>query len=127
MHTKQSIKWQRQRYWGQFNLDRLDSWTFGDKRTGGYLLRFDRFPIERHTLVRGKASPDDPRLKAYWEERQAAKAKDLTFSKQKLAKRQRGRCPQCGESLFNEEELHIHHLHARAQGGTNSYSNLGLG
>jgi RNA-directed DNA polymerase len=126
MHPKQSIKWQRQRYWGQFNLDRLDSWTFGDKRTGGYLLRFDWFPIERHTLVRGKASPDDPRLKAYWEERQAAKAKDLTFSKQKLAKRQRGRCPQCGESLFNEEELHIHHLHARAQGGTNSYSNLVL-
>jgi len=37
--------------------------------------------------------------------RQAAKARDLTSSKQKLAKRQKGRCRECGESLFNDEEL----------------------
>jgi RNA-directed DNA polymerase len=126
MHPKKSIKWQRQQYWGQFNQDRLDSWTFGDKHTGGYLLRFDWFPIERHTLVRGKASPDDPCLKDYWKKRQTAKAKDLTFSKQKLAKRQHGRCPECGESLFNDEELHVHHLLPLSQGGKNSYSNLAL-
>ena len=58
--------------------------------------------------------------------RQAAQAKDLTFSKQKLAKRQKGRCPECGESLFNEEELQVHHLLARSLGGKNSYSNLAL-
>ena len=58
--------------------------------------------------------------------RQAAKAKDLTFSKQKLAKRQKGRCPECGESLFNDEELQVHHLLTRSQGGKSSYSNLAL-
>jgi RNA-directed DNA polymerase len=126
IHPKKSIKWQRQQYWGQFNQDRLDSWTFGDKQTGGYLLRFDWFPIERHTLVRGKASPDDPCLKDYWKKRQTAKAKDLTFSKQKLVKRQYGRCPECGETLFNDEELHVHHLLPLSQGGKNSYSNLAL-
>lgn len=99
---------------------------FGDKQTGAYLLKFSWFPIERHRLVKGTSSPDDPGLKSYWMERQAAKAKDLTLSKQKLAKRQHGRCPECGESLFNEEELQIHHLHARAQGGKNVYSNLVL-
>ena len=62
----------------------------------------------------------------YWTKRQAAKAKDLTFSKQKLATRQKGRCPECGESLFNDEELQVHHLLARSQGGKDSYSNLAL-
>ena len=60
MHPKKSVHWQRQRYFGRFNLDRLDIWTFGDKQTGGYLLKFDWFPIEWHVLVRGRASPDNP-------------------------------------------------------------------
>src|SRR5262249_41849360 len=81
---------------------------------------------ERHTLVKGTSSPDDPRLKDYWAKRQAAKAKDLAFSKQQLVKRQQGRCPACGESLFNEEELEVHHLLARSQGGKDIYSNLVL-
>src|SRR6266851_127112 len=125
-HPKKSNDWRRRKYWGQLHLDRSDSWVFGDKRTGSYLLKFSWFPIERHTLVKGRSSPDDPRLADYWAKRQAAKAKDLTFSKQKLAKRQKGRCPECGESLFNDEELQVHHLLARSLGGKNSYSNLVL-
>ncbi|WP_338258459.1 HNH endonuclease [Dictyobacter halimunensis] len=58
--------------------------------------------------------------------RQAGKAKDLTFSKQKLAKRQQGRCLECGESLFNDEETQVHHRLAKSQGGKDSYSNLAL-
>src|SRR5256714_3924705 len=126
LHPNKPTDWRRRKYWGQFNLDRLDSWTFGDKQTGGYLLKFDWFPIERHVLVKGTSSPDNPCLKDYWEKRRAAQAKDLTFSKQKLAKRQQGRCPECGESLFNEEELQVHHLLARSKGGKGMYSNLAL-
>jgi RNA-directed DNA polymerase len=126
MHPKKSTDWRHRKYWGRFQLDRLDPWVFGDKQTGGHLLKFSWFPIERHVLVKGTASPDDPRLQDYWTKRQAAKTKDLTFSKQKLAKRQQGRCPECGETLFNEEELQVHHLLARSQGGKNSYSNLAL-
>src|SRR5229473_569329 len=126
MHPKKSKDWRHHKYWGRFQLDRLDPWVFGDKQTGGHLLKFSWFPIERHVLVKGRASPDDPSLTDYWTKRQAAKAKDLTFSKQKLAKRQYGRCPECGDSLFNEEELQVHHRLARSQGGKNSYSNLAL-
>ncbi len=126
MHPKKSTDWRHHQYWGRLQLERLDPWVFGDKQTGGHLLKFSWFPIERHVLVKGRASPDDPSLKDYWTKRQAAKAKDLTFSKQKLAKRQHGRCPECGDSLFNEEELQVHHLLARSQGGQNSYSNLAL-
>jgi RNA-directed DNA polymerase len=100
--------------------------VFGDKQTGAYLLKFGWFPIERHTLVKGTSSPDDPRLRDYWKKRQARLAKDLTFSKQKLAKKQNGRCAECGESLFNEEEIQVHHLLARSQGGKNRYDNLAL-
>jgi RNA-directed DNA polymerase len=126
MHPKKSTDWRHRKYWGRFHLDRTDPWVFGDKQTGAYLLKFSWFPIERHTLVKGTSSPDDPRLKDYWMKRQAAKARDLTFSKQKLAKRQKGRCLECGESLFNDEELQVHHLLARSQGGKNTYSNLVL-
>ena len=125
-HPKKSKDWRQQRYWGRFHLDRRDNWVFGDKQTGAYLLKFSWFSIERHTLVKGRSSPDDPTLRDYWEKRQAAKAKDLTFSKQKLAKRQKGQCPECGESLFNDEELQVHHRLAKSQGGKDTYSNLVL-
>jgi RNA-directed DNA polymerase len=125
-HPKKPKRWRHQKYWGRLNLDRSDRWVFGDKATGGYLLKFGWFPIERHVLIKGTASPDDPQLKSYWEQRQEASAKDLTFSKQKLAKRQKGRCPECGESLFNGEELQVHHRLAKSLGGTDVYSNLAL-
>ena len=125
-HRNKPKGWRHRKYWGRFNLERQDYWTFGDKQTGAYLLKFSWFPIERHTLVKGTASPDDPRLKDYWTKRQAAKGKDLTNSKQKLAKRQKGRCPECGESLFNDEEIQVHHLLARSRGGQNTYNNLVL-
>src|SRR5713101_6333527 len=126
MHPNKPKDWRHRKYWGRFHLERLDPWVFGNKQTGGYLLKFSWFPIERHTLVKGTSSPDDPRLKDYWMKRQAAKARDLTFSKQKLAKRQKGRCLECGESLFNEEELQVHHRLAKSQGGKDVYSNLVL-
>ncbi|WP_201365247.1 group II intron reverse transcriptase [Dictyobacter formicarum] len=125
-HPTKSKHWRHQKYWGRLNLDRSDRWVFGEKATGGYLLKFGWFPIERHVLVKGTASPDDPQLKDYWEQRQAAKAKDLTFSRQKIAKRQKGRCLECGESLFNDEELQVHHLLAKSFGGKDVYSNLAL-
>jgi RNA-directed DNA polymerase len=126
MHPNKSKDWRHRKYWGSLHLDREDRWVFGDKQTGGYLLKFRWFPIERHVLVKGRASPDDPRLRDYWMKRQAAKAKDLSFSKQKLAKRQKGRCPECGESLFNDGDVQVHHLLARSNGGKSTSSNLAL-
>jgi RNA-directed DNA polymerase len=125
-HPTKPKEWTQSRYWGRLNLDRNDHWVFGNKHTGAYLLKFSWFPIERHTLVKGRASPDNPALKDYWKERQAAKAKDLTPRKQKLAQRQHGVCPYCKESLFNEEELHVHHRQPRKQGGKDTYGNLQL-
>jgi RNA-directed DNA polymerase len=125
-HPKKSMQWKRSKYWGKLNPDRQDKWVFGDKREGAYLLRFSWSPIERHVQVKGKASPDDPNLKEYWRERNMRKAKDLIPSKKKIANRQDGICLVCGESLFNDEELHIHHKKPIREGGDDSYSNLQL-
>lgn len=126
MHPNKSKDWRRRTYWGQLLLDRSDQWVFGDKQTGKHLVKFSWFPIERHTLVKGMASPDDPSLREYWNERLARAAKDLTLSKQKIALRQKGRCLECFESLFNGEEIQIHHRLPRSLGGNSSYSNLVL-
>ena len=107
-------------------MDWNDKWVFGDKPSGQHLLKFQWFPIERHVLVKGGASADDPNLKEYWKQRNAAKTKDLTFSRQKIARRQKGVCPICGETLFNEEELHVHHKEAKSKGGKDHYGNLQL-
>lgn len=125
-HPRKSKAWQNARYWGRLNLNRQSKWVFGNTTTGAHLLKFGWFKIERHTLVRGKASPDDPRLSDYWKRRSKLRAKDLTPSSQKIAKRQGYMCPTCGDSLFNGEELHLHHIKPKKQGGKDNLSNLQL-
>jgi len=126
MHPTKPRRWRQAKYFGRLNLDRRDNWVFGDKQTGMCLQKFSWFPIERHALVQGKASPDDSSLRDYWEKRNAARAKDLVPSSQKLAKRQRGKCPNCGESLFNGEEIHKHRRKPGREGGEYTYSNIEL-
>ena len=39
---------------------------FGDRDSGAYLVKFSWTAIQRHVLVKGAASPDDPALAGYW-------------------------------------------------------------
>jgi len=125
-HPKKSWAWIRQRYWGQWNKERDDHWVFGDKHSGKYLLKFSWFKIERHELVRGQCSPDDPDLRDYWWERQKVNAKHLSFGDIDMANDQGWVCRLCGMHLINGEELHRHHTVARAKGGSNARSNREL-
>jgi RNA-directed DNA polymerase len=126
MHPKHNQSWRYHRYWGRLNLNRDDNWVFGNKLTGKHLLKFSWFPIRRHPLVKGAASPDDPELTAYWQARQQTASGCLIPSYQKLAQQQGFVCPICGESLFNEEPLQKHHKTPRHLGGDDSYANLAL-
>jgi hypothetical protein len=85
-------------------------------------------PIRRHVLVKGAASPDDPALRGYWLERERRKIDDdlLPPRLMGLARAQRGLCSHCGESLFNGESLHRHHLLPKSEGGTDKRSNVQL-
>nr|YP_009495547.1 reverse transcriptase [Psammoneis japonica]AWQ64277.1 reverse transcriptase [Psammoneis japonica] len=49
-----------------------------------------------------------------------------SFAARALAKFQKGYCPVCQSSLFNGEELEIHHITSRKEGGNHSYKNLKL-
>lgn len=123
-HANQPWRWLKTRYWGNLNPDRHDRWVFGDVRTGQYLLKLQWFPIQRHCLVKGTASPDDPALRTYWAQREAQKIKQLPHALRPLAQRQWRVCPHCGESLFNGEEIHRHHLIPLAEGGKDDHTNL---
>jgi RNA-directed DNA polymerase len=125
-HPTKSAHWNRQRYWGQFHATRKDRWVFGDPHTGRYLLKFSWFPVERHVMVRGTASPDDPQLTKYWTQRRRVDARRLPDAKRRIAARQGYTCPRCGDGLVNEEDLHLHHVHPRSAGGSDQSSNLVL-
>lgn len=125
-HPNKPNQWRRERYWGRLNLARNDPWVFGDKPTGGYLLKFRWFTINRHILVRGTSSPDDPHLREYWLEREKAKASSLPPRLERITRRQKCVCRLCGESLFNGEQIQQHHLRPKSKGGNDYSSNLTL-
>jgi len=126
LHRNKSWQWLKTHYWGKFNPDRHDRWVFGDIQSGHYLLKFQWFSIQRHCMVKGAASPDDPSLRDYWIQRTAQQVKRLPPALRSFAQRQWRVCYHCGESLFNGEEIHAHHLIPLAEGGTDDHTNIVL-
>ncbi len=127
-HPKKNDAWRKKKYFGRFNLDRTDQWVFGDHKSGAHLLKFTWFNIERHRLIPGLYSPDDPEpeVQKWLRESRKRQAKNYKQSWQKIAKGQNYICPVCQESLFNGEDLHTHHQVPKFQGGKDTYSNLRL-
>jgi RNA-directed DNA polymerase len=123
MHPNKPAKWTTKKYWGRLHLDKNDNWVFGERKTGRHLLKFAWFNIERHILVKGSNSPDDPALRVYWQKRTEKEVANLAPSWQKIAKHQDHRCPICGQSLYNDETLHQHHIQAKRDGGRETYNN----
>src|SRR5438105_15440211 len=85
MHPNKSTQWRKNRYWGRLNKERGDQWVFGDKHTARYLLKFGWFKIERHVMVKGMSSPDDPSLREYWMCRRRVNTRNLAPSDVKIA------------------------------------------
>jgi RNA-directed DNA polymerase len=102
-HPHKSKRWITARYFGAFNLARRDQWVFGDRETGAYLLKFVWTKIVRHTLVKGRASPDDPALTDYWAERRRKGRPPLDRVGLRLLLTQRGRCPLCHGLLLHAD------------------------
>ena len=127
-HPNRKKKWKKDKYWGRLNLRSNDKWVFGDKQTGNYMLRFSWTKIERHTLVKQRSSPDDPSLIEYWEKRrkkgQKSEATKWNAKQEQVAYKQGYNCPICKQSLFNDEELHLHHITPRSDGGKDTLNNL---
>ena len=67
-------------------------------------------------------------LKDYWETRNKKSNKfevEIFNKKQALvAGKQDFKCPVCGQTLFNNEPLHLHHIVPRSKGGKDTVNNL---
>ncbi len=128
MHPDKNDAWRKKRYFGKFNLERNDKWVFGDFESGIHLLKFTWFKIQRHVLIPGLSTPDDPNpeVQQWFKEHRKRQSKNYKNSWQKLSKNQNFVCPRCKESLFNGEQLHTHHIIPKSKGGKDTYKNLQL-
>ena len=125
-HPNKSFSWRDRRYWAHHPAYPGSQWSFMDKDSGMVLYRIGYTRIQRHPLIKGDASPDNPDLREYFEQRakRSRLIEDYPKAAQRVIRRQQAKCPNCGQSLFNGEDIHVHHKVPRCQGGTNHSSNL---
>ncbi|MFD7057735.1 group II intron reverse transcriptase/maturase, partial [Streptomyces mirabilis] len=102
-HPHKPKKWITARYFGRFNRFRQDRWVFGDRQSGAFLLKFFWTKIVRHVLVKGWASPDDPTLTGYWNQRRRRSRPPLDRTGLSLLQVQHGRCPLCRDLLLHAD------------------------
>lgn len=92
------------------------------------LFQIPYVPIKRHVLCKD-LNAYDPASIEYFYKRNVSASKNVLLSggtKSALAKLQKGYCPVCEMSLFNGEDLEIHHILPRLEGGDHSLKNLKL-
>jgi RNA-directed DNA polymerase len=102
-HPGKPERWVVTRYFGTFNPARQDKWVFGSRETGFYLRKFAWTKIVRHRMVAGRASPDDPALTGYWDQRRRRARLPVDTATWHLLHRQRGRCPLCRGLLLHAD------------------------
>jgi RNA-directed DNA polymerase len=102
-HSNKPRTWVVNRYFGKFNPDRQDRWVFGNRNSGAYLPKLAWTKIERHQLVPGTASPDDPALADYWARRRRRTKPPLDRGTLRLLHKQHGRCDLCGDHLLHAD------------------------
>ena len=130
-HPYKSKNWIKAKY---FHHVRTRSWVFAvnskDRRNNPKLMQLFSVAstkIVRHIKVKGSASPDNPELREYWENRNKKMGKIKWAKGSKyfiVAENQEWKCPICGETLLNGEELEIHHIVPVEEEGTEDTWNL---
>ena len=100
-HPEKPKPWIAGTYFGRFHPGRADRRVLGDRASGAYLPRLAWMKIERHQMAAGTASPDDPPLAAYRAHRRRRARPPIGDGTLQLLRRQRGRCPLCGDYLLH--------------------------
>ncbi len=130
-HLKKRIRWIKNKY---FHFIKGRDWTFccmTEDRKGKekplYLYNVAKTPIVRHIKVTGTNSPFDTELQEYWEKRSIKEGKTKWAEGStyyRVAKNQKYKCPNCGQSLTNGEQVEIHHIIPVKEGGSDDTENL---
>ena len=102
-HPNKPRRWIITRHFGKFNPARQDKWVLGSRETGFYLRKFAWTKIVRHRMAAGRASPDDPALTGYWQQRRRRDRLPVDPATWHLLRRQRGRCPLCRGLLLHAD------------------------
>ncbi len=98
----------------------------GEVKTN-FLPYLDWVSSKKHVKVKGDVSPYDPNALIYWTERMQ-KYSSLPSGVSYLIKRQRGKCPLCGEkfTVFDAKDWEVDHIVPKTRGGADGYDNLQL-
>ena len=129
-HPKKPKRWTYRRY---FEVGKYGATFYADsrdRRGQSIRLRLERMPaipIVRHVKVKGRASPDDPTLQAYWDSRRRKMGRQRVAKGSTLygiAEAQRWQCLGCGQALFDGQEVHLHHCIPVHAGGSDERENL---
>jgi RNA-directed DNA polymerase len=127
LHPKKNWGWIKARY---FKPDKTgqskDKWILTDPDKANQLKKMSWTPIVRHTKIKHTYSPYDVLLKDYFVKRDIKEFdRNNVAYRQKLAKRQKYKCPLCGQSVTDfRQGLETHHKIPKHKGGSGEYKNL---
>ncbi len=116
-HPKKTQTWIARKYW---LIDKGKGWTFGTK-DGLTLAKHSNIAINRHTKIKGEASPFDGNW-TYWSTRRGEYPGTPTRVAEAL-KWQKGKCFECGLHFAPDDLIEIHHLDGNHK--NNRRENLG--
>ena len=118
-HPNKGGEWRSNKYW---HVDQGDGWIFTDQRSK--LWDHCHTHIQRHTKVKGTASPYDGNL-MYWSQRLS---NHYMFSGTLgiLLRKQKGKCRWCGLLFQDDDQVEIDHITPRNAGGGDELSNKGV-
>jgi len=129
LHPRKNSGWKAKQYFHpDHNGISKNKWILTNpENTYEQLTQMSWIPIKRHTMITYDSSPDDPKLKQYFEQRDEKEFDgDNLLHKQKIAKAQKYKCRICGQSLTGEEGLETNHIVPEKVGGKSKYFNLEL-
>lgn len=131
-HRRRSKTWLYKTYFEKVGENK---WIFVGKKGKNKeeekltLFQIPYVPIKRHVLCKD-LNAYDPVSIEYFHRRNVSVSKNVLLSgggtKSALAKLQKGYCPACEMSLFNGEDLEIHHILPRRESDDHSLKNLKL-
>ena len=130
-HRRRSKTWLYKTYFEKVGENK---WIFVRKKGKNkdeeklILFQIPYVPIKRHVLCKDLNAYDLASIE-YFYKRNVSASKNVLLSggtKSALAKLQKGYCPACEMSLFNGEDLEIHHILPRRESENHSLKNLKL-
>lgn len=138
-HPDKNVGWRVKNYFKTLSLgNKTTKWVFfankgkkweNEDMSYLFMYKFFWFRIHHYRYGRMGSNPDDKRERKYFEDlrirRGNSRPFSLLFKKDRdLATSQLHLCPICDQSLHNGEQLHIHHITPRKNGGKSIFSNL---